>query len=194
MPTGYTSDIEKGISFPQFAMQCARAFSALVTMRDEPMSAAIPEEFPVTTYHQERIAEAEKRLSDLKETSIEQAEQHARCYFDKAVAEYDRILTKRADLLAKYDAMLAKAQAWMPPTPDHQGLKDFMVQQIAESIKWDCDTKYLTTPTLMTGREWLTMETSFALRNLEYHRREHQAEVERTTGRTAWVKALKASL
>lgn len=41
MPTGYTDAIKDGISFNQFILSCARAFGALITMRDEPSS--VPE-------------------------------------------------------------------------------------------------------------------------------------------------------
>jgi hypothetical protein len=43
MPTGYTAPIADGMTFEQFALGCARAFGALVTMRDEPSDAPIPE-------------------------------------------------------------------------------------------------------------------------------------------------------
>jgi hypothetical protein len=47
MPTGYTAAVADGTitEFPDFAMQCARAFGTLVLMRDEPQDAAIPEKF-----------------------------------------------------------------------------------------------------------------------------------------------------
>ena len=44
MPTGYTYDLYDGkdIEFPDFVMKCARAFGALIEIRDDPMDAAIP--------------------------------------------------------------------------------------------------------------------------------------------------------
>ena len=36
MPTGYTDKIKDGITFKEYAMGCARAFGALITMRDNP--------------------------------------------------------------------------------------------------------------------------------------------------------------
>jgi len=44
MPTGYTAEIyegEKEVTFEKFALTCARAFGACITIRDEPMSASI---------------------------------------------------------------------------------------------------------------------------------------------------------
>lgn len=43
MPTGYTADLmEKGMEFKPFVLQCARAFGALITMRDDSLDAPSP--------------------------------------------------------------------------------------------------------------------------------------------------------
>ena len=42
MPTGYTCQIETGITFEQFALNCSRAFGALSNMRDDPSGTPIP--------------------------------------------------------------------------------------------------------------------------------------------------------
>ena len=50
MPIGYTSKLHDGDQpFNEFIMSCARAFGALVTMRDDPNDAPIPE-FEVSEY------------------------------------------------------------------------------------------------------------------------------------------------
>lgn len=53
MPTGYTVGIADGkiTTFEQYAMTCARAFGALVMMRDDPFDAPIPEEIKVADYY-----------------------------------------------------------------------------------------------------------------------------------------------
>jgi hypothetical protein len=59
MPTGYTADIKNGISFKTFAMNCARAFGACVTLRDEPGGGdKIPEAFEASTYHAQQVEKA----------------------------------------------------------------------------------------------------------------------------------------
>lgn len=46
MPTGYTADIKDGISFETYAMNCARAFGACVSLRDKPSGGkVIPDAF-----------------------------------------------------------------------------------------------------------------------------------------------------
>jgi hypothetical protein len=61
--TGYVHHmVEKNQTFPQFAMSCARAFGALVEMRDEGMDAKIPDEIKPEPYHKKAAAEARKEL------------------------------------------------------------------------------------------------------------------------------------
>lgn len=45
MPTGYTAAIKYGITFKEFALDCARNFGACISMRDEPRETPIPDEF-----------------------------------------------------------------------------------------------------------------------------------------------------
>lgn len=51
MPTGYTYPVCEGkiTEFPDFALSCARAFGALISMREEPMDAPLPDEIAAST-------------------------------------------------------------------------------------------------------------------------------------------------
>ena len=73
MPTGYTAAIADGVTFEQFALNCARAFGALIDMRDEPSDAPIPERFEPSNYHEKKIAEINDELVRLKEMSQDEA-------------------------------------------------------------------------------------------------------------------------
>src|SRR5688572_14375055 len=76
MPTGYTSTLmEKGQSFPEFTMLCARAFGALIEMRDESLDATIPEKFEPSDYYTDRIAALKAELDTL--TSMNASEREA---------------------------------------------------------------------------------------------------------------------
>ena len=79
MPTGYTLDLYDGkdITFEEFALRCARAFGALISMRDEPIDAPIPERFEPSDYHLKELEKAKKRLKEVKKWNEETAEQEA---------------------------------------------------------------------------------------------------------------------
>lgn len=196
MPTGYTESIKDGISFQTFALDCARAFGACIMLRDEKSGGdQIPEEFQPSDYSFKALAAARSVLATLETmTSME-------CGF-KAAAEHkeseERRLTRLkelADLKQKYEEMLECAQAWVAPTPNHTGLKMFMVKQITDSIDWDCDTTFYDEPApQLSGAEWLETAKAKAIKDIEYHKKQWADELARTTERNAWVRDLRASL
>jgi len=196
MPTGYTADIKDGITFATFAMNCARAFGACVMLRDEPGGGdKIPDAFEPSDYHAQQIEKAQAALAEFRALSPSQHMREAsKAWGDAETQRIARLDEMRAQRKA-YEDMLAKVKAWAPPTPEHDGLKEFMHSQIAQSIDFDCDESYYSTPTpRMTGEQWAARRLAMLERDLAYHQKEQAAEVERTSGRTAWVKALRASL
>jgi len=198
MPTGYTADITDTMPFRDFAMKCARAMGALIMMRDDPSDAPIPEAFEPSTYHAENIAKADARLKELDEMDAAAKERGAREEFMAASKAHAESLAKSRGTRRRYERMLREVNDWKPPTPDHQGFKDFMVQQLTESIRFDCweegDSEWRKPPKHLGPGDWWAKEVDKANRDLVYHRREHTAEVERATMRTKWVKDLRASL
>jgi hypothetical protein len=194
MPTGYTAAISKGISFEKFTMDCARAFGALIVMRDEPADAPIPDEFQPSDYHLkelEKLYEERKKLTGmaLKDGA---AKKMAEEEYEKVYKYWEDSNKQRLELKNKYNEMLAKVVAWEPPTADHVGLKDFMVQQIQDSIKWDCNE--YDPPKKQSTEEWYSEKCAEVQRSILYHKENHEAEVKRARERSQWVKDLKNSL
>jgi hypothetical protein len=198
MPTGYTAAIQEGITFEKFVLQCARAFGALIEMRDDPMDAPIPDEFKPTDYHQNKIAEIEAKMAEVKALSTSECMVRAQEEYDAEVLSYEDSINKALATKEKYSAMLSRVRAWKPPTSDHQGLKDFMIEQITGSIDFDCSIdyyyKHLAGLKPLSGMEWRTKTINDLIRQLGYHKDEHIKEVERAAGRNQWVKDLRESL
>lgn len=196
MPTGYTAAVQDGTitDFPAFAMQCARAFGALITMRDDPFDAPVPERFePRTSYHDERLAAASAALTELRALTPEQAEDRAYQAWKTATARHMDRERECAAQRERYEAMLAKVLAWDPPSPDHTELRTFMADQLRQSIDFDCGHSS-PAPGRMMGPAWLAAEMAAAERDLAYHAKARAEEVDRAAGRTRWVAALRASL
>lgn len=198
MPTGYTADIAKGISFKQYALDCARAFGALVEMRDDPKGATIPDEFIPSDYHLKAIKKAKSELKRLKVTP-------AKALLAKSVnqnlanqARHRACIKKNDDLRAKYAAMLAKVDQYKSPSKEHDEFAKFMREQIVGSIEFDCDNEYhekaIAGSRLKSGSEWKKDALDKLNQNIRYHTEEHQKEVKRCADRTAWVKQLFNSL
>lgn len=196
MSTGYTAAIQDGTitDFPDFAMQCARAFDALITMRDDPAGAPIPERFePNTRYHDNRLIAASATLTELRALTPEQAEDRAYHEWIEATACYMSRERERAAQRERYEGMLAKVLAWEPPSPDHAELRTFMADQLRQSIDSDCGHAS-PPPERLTGAMWLAAQITEAERDLAYHTKARAEEVERAAGRTRWVAELRASL
>lgn len=196
MPTGYTAAIKDGIDFKTFAMNCARAFGACVTLRGEAGGGeVIPDRFEPSNYHSEALMMARATAERLRSMGPDEADREAARAWDAAETSRAVRLAEVAELRQKYEQMLAAVLSWEAPTPDHAEFKRFMREQIEQSIEFDCSTKWISTPTeRLSGPDWRAKQLGEAVRSIAYHEKEHEAEVRRAADRTAWVKALRNSL
>jgi hypothetical protein len=195
MPTGYTADIKDGISFEQFAMNCAKAFGACISMRDLPSDAPIPEEFEPASYHVNQLAAARLELALYE--SMTEADASVKCMFEYDTTEANRKqrLQENRNTLESYQGMLDQVRMWSVPSEEHEGLKEFMLQQITDSIKFDDSTKYLSEPTpIQSVTDWLEAKKAKALKDIEYHKEKNAEELKRTAERNLWVRQLRESL
>lgn len=193
MPTGYTCNIHKGITFNEYALACARAFGACIDMRDSPTSEAIPEEFFPSTYHKEALAASICQLAQLQTLGKTEAEQAACDEYESALKRYKERLKEAAETKIKFLAMEAQAKAYVPPTSEHQGLKDFMLNQLEISAS-DYDVSYYKEPVKQSAQEWMDSKLEKCNIDIAYHERAWVEECERVVQRNDWVKKLRASL
>jgi hypothetical protein len=196
VPTGYTAAIAEDITFKQFAMNCARAFGACIELRDESGGGeVIPEKFESSSYHLDAKAKDEAALAALRAMTVEEQVAAAQKAYTDAEASRLKYLAEKAALKAKYLKMLDAVVAWCPPTPEHQGLKGFMIKQIQDSVQFDCGGGFYETPTVrVSPAEWIDEQGHLLTRSIARHEFDHQKEVARTNERNAWVAALRKSL
>jgi len=196
MPTGYTAAIADGISFKDFVMQCARSRVALIEMRDLPFDAPIPNQFEPSDYHVKQQRLAEDEVQRLLKMTDEEAEIEAQHDFEKACVDNTQSIEKTIKLRYKYEAMLEQVKAWNPPTAEHQELKQFMIDQIIDSMNFDCNIDYYkqNQPRRLTGADWRKKKLDAAIDNYKYHKDAYLKEIERIESRNQWVKVLRESL
>lgn len=195
MPTGYTADIEKGITFREYALRCARAFGACVTMRDDDTDTPIPDEFKVGDYHGNALQKAHARQKELLSMTLDQASILAEKDYQEVEKHRKERLAEKVALRSKYEAMLVEVRKWEPPSPEHREFKEFMESQIVQSIEFDCRTDYYSQPTKrLTSEAWLADRLAQANKDVAYHVTELAAEQERCAGRNRWVRQLRDSL
>ena len=193
MPTGYTADIYEGkdISFSDFALKCARAFGACIEQRDDdPNDKPKLIEKTKDNYNIKRLEEAKNWKKPTK------AEFDA--YIKKQTAYYNEQINKQNKLKVSYQKMLDKANAWTPPTKEHEGLKKFMIEQLTESLNFDCDNDYYQREQFLiktyTYNQYVKDMRDKNKKDIEYHTNELKKENERIDNRNAWISALYKSL
>lgn len=196
MPTGYTAHVADGeiTSLRGFAMLCARGMGALITMRDEPLSAPLPEKLePNLAYYGPELEKAQALLAELPGLTAEECDA-------RAMAEYDRDKAWRVEATDRQNAqreryvrLLGEVEAWDCRA---EGLKDFMLDQLRKSIEFDCGVDYMERAPQrpMTGEEWRAWATSEAAQKVARYSEEVRKEHERTHARNAWLTALRESL
>lgn len=203
MPTGYTAGILDGKikTFPEFAKQCMRAFGALIHMRDEDMDKEYTPNVP-GDYYKEHIDEAKKVIEEIKTLSDEELISKQRLALETSKEYHLKKIDKaNADAKILID-ILAEVKLWIPPTPDHAGLKDFMIQQIESTIDFDCKTDYHERALLEIESNLSSLDADTlrkeklesAQTDLEYYIKNNNEEIERCNKSNKWVTDLLNSL
>lgn len=193
MPTGYTAKLmEEGQTFPEFAMTCARAFGATISMRDDPHDKPIPK-FEPSDYHIKALARAKAEYARLQEMGgserIAFGEQQRQLEIERCQA----ILTKDREENERLIAMRLQVEAWTPPTPDHEGMKRFMLQQIDTSMN-TCNSLYLKRAEEKAPVHYYAEAVLSAERDIKYHAAEHAKELAKVDSHNEWVQRLRESL
>lgn len=197
MPTTYTSFVadNENFTFPEFAMLCARDFGALASMRDEPLEAPVPERFEPDDFYRKEY-EAAKAEYDAFIANPPTEEELSKEY-DEYVAmqkeQHAKVIADKRERRGRYERMLTKVLKWEPPTPDHQALRRFMIQQLQESIEFDCTEYDLALP----DREQYVsygMDPEVYRGRRDRNLAKWKSEVERVAKINRWLKNLRDSL
>jgi hypothetical protein len=193
MPTGYTAGVEDGTitEFPDFALRCARAFGALVQMRDERMDAPIPDTVPVSSYYATAVQKARAALQRLSVMSAADKSRAASEDYERRSRDREDYRARQVVELNRYQAMLAKVVAWTPPTAEHEGLKRFMLEQLHTSIR---DPYDYPAPVALSAESWHQREVTAAEESLVRREEDLAKEQARANERTEWLRQLRASL
>jgi hypothetical protein len=197
MPTGYTAAVQDGkvTTLKAFALQCARAFGALVTMRDDDFDAPIPEELKVSDYYVKSVQSDEIKLGELLAMGDAEAGAKAAEAYEARLNYSREYVAEKVARRKRYESMLGKVEVWTPPSPDHAGMKTFMLSQLRESIEFDCGGDY--TPTvepLLSGADWRKQQIARVTESLERSRKSLAGEEARVRSHNKWLRQLRESL
>lgn len=193
MPSGYTVDVANGkiTTLSEFALCCARGMGALIMMRDDPWDAPIPERFEPSRYHADKLDELGGELLRLRSLTPEQAVAEAEAERGKVQRSNKTYRVEKAAEAQRYRAMLAKVEAWEGAP---EGIKEFMLSQLRESVRFDGGDPYQVPLPPADGTTWRADKLEEVEKDIAYHAKEHDQDVQRTELRNAWIAQLRASL
>lgn len=163
MPSFYTATIGEGATFKDFFLRCSRAF---IDDEGDPVAARRRD----VKYHEERMLASENRLLEFLSSSQAERQGQFQQHVESTRKANEEIRATRENAKIKYEAMLAQVNAWKPPIPEMDWLKEFMQNQISQSIGHDCAEH--SADTAFTFEEWSDRQISFALCDIEYHKKE----------------------
>lgn len=196
MPTGYTAKVYDGTeeSFESFVLRCAHAIEYFIDMRDEPLNIKIKDVKKVdSSYHLNALKKEKKELYRLKKLTNEQIKEEVNKYNEKQMKDWIASCKREKVLRERYEVMLEKVKKWKVPSIEHEGLKNFMIQQLSESIQFDCHHESQK-PEDVSQKDWYSNLIEMSEENIKYYLEKLKEEVENVKKRNEYVKLLKESL
>lgn len=192
MATGYTYILEEKpeTTFAQFALRCARAFGACIDMRDHAMDVPPPNEVVPETYYLDGLREAEEEARNLEMMTVEVASSLNDEAYVAALEAWENCQAKYTRENETYRRMIDQVQAWKPPTPNHENMKKFMLEQLTGSLH----TYFWEKPKKQTAAEYLHDRRTRAAEDVVYHAEHWKKAQASAREATEWLQALYASL
>lgn len=193
MPTGYTAPVQDGemTDLAEFAWNCARAF-----FYDDSMPASLVKE--PDKYAANRYEEALDKLARAEAMTLGEAMALAVADYEHEKKALEESLERSRVYRERYEAMLAKVQTWELPTDEHRALKAFMVQQLEDSIRWDCNIEHtegaLAELKVESAEEYRQNRIAWAKEDVEHCRKRVESGLLNVQETTEWLQALNASL
>jgi len=197
MPTGYTAYIEDGkiTTGKDFLMLCARAMGACASMKEEPLSKPIPDNFIEENYYYKAMKKSQEELKQYQSMTIEEAQSMLDETYQKDQEGWQEYIDKAVAIKEAYDAVRADVIAWEPPTSGHQNLKKFALEQIDMCYR-DCDSSYwekeMAKPK-QNAEDWLRRKIEYCEEEIKRSEKSWNEEKSRVEDRNNWIKKLRES-
>lgn len=199
MPTGYTHKLCEGDqSFRDFIFTCARAMGACIALRDEPLSAELPDNVGFSDYHTGALEAANAEVLRLTAMSDDERLQFGRSQIIERVNSCEKSIAEAKATRSRLEGMLANVEAWTPPTSEHEGFKTFMQEQLTRTMEFDGDGSYyereLATVNAKKPSQVWEEALAKAKSDVEYHIKNGREDAKRNASRNEWVRQLKESV
>lgn len=143
MPSGYTEGILSGTinDLNDFIWMCARGFGAFITQKDNIDEPPILKEKP-NPYYKNKIKQLLNEQQKYNEYTDDDWQNEYLKYIEDQLKDIDNNIKEKIESKEKYENILNQVKEWIPPNENFHKLKSFMINQIEESIDFDCDTSF----------------------------------------------------
>lgn len=143
MPSGYTEGILSGTinDLNDFIWMCARGFGAFITQKDNIDEPPILKEKP-NPYYKNKIKQLLNEQQKYNEYTDNDWQNEYLKYIEDQLKDIDDNIKEKIESKEKYENILNQVKEWIPPNENFHKLKSFMINQIEESIDFDCNTSF----------------------------------------------------
>ena len=203
MPTGYTAYIEDGdiTTGKEFLKLCTRAFGIAIDLKDEPLSVPTPTHFEPDTYYKEKYEKALEELNKANNLTFDEAKIQMRADYERRISDYKSWAKKEISMNQKYVKVRKEVEEWIPPTDEHQGLKQFALEQIDMSFtKQEYIDEYLerSKETFDDSDEavekYISDNIQYCKESLDRAYKSWKEELERTEKKNIWIRKFLESI
>jgi len=202
MPTGYTAEIYEGkdVKFKDFAMDCARSFGAFASLRDTP-EVELPESIQLdVSFYEKIIEDSRKKIVDMENLSDEEISAIIKKSRKERISGLEKEIEDKKTVLKKYESMLNEAKNWNPPSKEHFNLKEFMIEQLETSMRYDCNVegpegelKRVLNSAPQSVEEYRKNVASSAEDDIEYYTEKIHKSISKNYDTNLWIKQLRES-
>lgn len=203
MPTGYTAYIENGkiTTGKEFLKLCTRAFGVAVDMRDEPLSVPTPRHVEPDPYYKERYDRALENFEKANKMTFDEARIEMENRYNNRMSCCNEYIESVTETNKKYEKVRKEIDEWVPPTQDHQNLKEFALEQIDKCIvnqdRIDSHIKELNEKFDDSDKaveEYINDNIQYCKKSLDNSYKCLQQEIRRVEYRNLWMDELMESL
>lgn len=194
MATFLTAAVEEGTSsFPQFVWTAASAFFSHFDL-PETLESKFNE-----AYHLDKIKDTEEELKMLRGMTRAALVRKLEELNSNAKKSNEGALKQTEAIVARFDARILEVEAWEPPIPEHQSLKDYMLKELKEGrdIKAQMVETYkrwLAEADEETPESFLARELSYNEQRLIRLKEELEKGREQAAKTTHWLQELNRSV
>ena len=182
MPTGLTSRIYEGedTSLRCFALTCVRQLGYGYYASNYGESALPLDKAPdikPSNYHKEELEKANKKLEDFMnlQKDPDALRKKYEEYLKQINEDKEESRKHKEEIKENYLSVLDKVEKWDAPS-EFNSLVELMKDQLNDCIKYDC-TIYDYDKKEQSIEEWAESEISSIKWEIEYHKKEYEAEV-----------------